>query len=44
MIDVSTKKSRAIFYSSTEWKRLRQRVLERDHYEQIANGVEQRVD
>ena len=33
MIDVSTKEERAKFYSSSEWKRLRQAVLERDHYE-----------
>lgn len=33
MIDVSTKEERANFYSSSEWKRLRQAVLERDHYE-----------
>lgn len=33
MIEVTTKADRAKFYSSSEWKRLRQKVLERDHYE-----------
>lgn len=32
-IDVSTKQSRAKFYGSSEWRRLRQQCLERDHYE-----------
>lgn len=31
--DTSTKESRAAFYSSADWKRLRQSILERDHYE-----------
>ncbi len=33
MIEVTTKADRAKFYSSSEWKQLRQEVLERDHYE-----------
>ncbi|WP_314576847.1 HNH endonuclease [Enterococcus gilvus] len=33
MIEVTTKADRAKFYSSSEWKRLRKEVLERDHYE-----------
>lgn len=33
MLDVSTKESRAKFYASTEWKKLRQQALERDHFE-----------
>ena len=33
MLDVSTKQSRAKFYSSGEWKLLRQQRLELDHYE-----------
>ncbi|AXQ79776.1 HNH endonuclease [Streptococcus chenjunshii] len=32
-IDTSTAESRHQFYQSTAWKRLRQRALERDHYE-----------
>lgn len=33
MIDVSSKQARAKFYGSSEWRRLRQQCLERDHYE-----------
>lgn len=33
MIDVTTKQSRARFYTSSEWRRLRQSILERDHFE-----------
>ena len=33
MIDVSTKRARARFYGSSEWRRLRKKCLERDHYE-----------
>lgn len=33
MLDVSTKQLRANFYSSAEWKLLRQRRLELDRYE-----------
>ncbi|EOT43798.1 hypothetical protein I569_00843 [Enterococcus dispar ATCC 51266] len=33
MIDVTTKESRARFYGSSEWRKLRRFVLERDHYE-----------
>ncbi|EHV2899326.1 HNH endonuclease [Enterococcus faecalis] len=33
MLDVSSKQARAKFYSSSEWRRLRQQCLERDHYE-----------
>ncbi|MDT2815965.1 HNH endonuclease [Vagococcus carniphilus] len=33
MLDVSTRQARAIFYNSSEWKLLRQSVLERDNYE-----------
>lgn len=33
MIDLTTKQSRARFYGSSEWRKLRQFVLERDHYE-----------
>lgn len=32
-IDTSTHESRAKFYESSQWKSLRQAVLERDHYE-----------
>ncbi|KAF1303676.1 hypothetical protein BAU16_03680 [Enterococcus sp. JM9B] len=33
MISVKTKADRARFYGSSEWRRLRQQCLERDHYE-----------
>lgn len=33
MIEVTTKEDRAKFYSSSQWKKLRLQVLERDHYE-----------
>lgn len=33
MLDVSTKKARARFYASSEWKQLRRACLERDHFE-----------
>ncbi|WP_438766779.1 HNH endonuclease [Enterococcus sp. AZ102] len=33
MLDVSTKKARSKFYASTNWKNLRKKCLERDHYE-----------
>ena len=33
MIQVSTKEERAAFYSSSEWRRLREEVLRRDHWE-----------
>lgn len=33
MLDVASKEARAKFYSSSEWKRLRQECLEHDHYE-----------
>lgn len=33
MIDVSTRQARAKFYSSSEWKSLRQQCLERDNFE-----------
>lgn len=31
--NVTTKQERAKFYGSTEWRKLRQQCLERDHYE-----------
>lgn len=33
MIDTSTKQARAKFYGSSNWRNLRQAILERDHYE-----------
>lgn len=33
MLDVSTKKSRAMFYGSSEWKHLRASIIERDNHE-----------
>ncbi|MHA3066586.1 HNH endonuclease [Lacticaseibacillus saniviri] len=33
MIDTSTHATRAEFYSSPEWRRLRDAVIERDHHE-----------
>lgn len=33
MIEVTTKDDRANFYGSSTWRKLRQMVLERDHYE-----------
>lgn len=33
MLDVSTKQARARFYGSSDWKLLREFVLERDNYE-----------
>lgn len=33
MSDMSSKENRRAFYNSTKWRRLRQKVLERDHYE-----------
>jgi 5-methylcytosine-specific restriction endonuclease McrA len=33
MIEVSTRQDRANFYGSSTWRKLRQEVLERDHYE-----------
>ncbi|MFC0232741.1 HNH endonuclease [Vagococcus entomophilus] len=33
MLNVETKEDRAAFYNSSEWKVLRQKILERDNYE-----------
>lgn len=33
MIDTKTRASRRDFYNSSEWRKMRQRILERDHYE-----------
>lgn len=35
MLDVSTKQARDQFYHSVSWRALRQKALERDHYECI---------
>lgn len=43
MLDVSSRKRRRVFYQSTQWRRLRQKALERDHYECQWCAVEGRV-